>query len=485
MKLLAVHNEEHIVALEKDILVIEDLVVRLRQDKVLDQAKDLMTQQNELMRLLDALKESGNLETRDQAEAVVDRLQQQLNEMMAEMAKQMQRLPQENFNAGALDPKGAQADMKSYQSELEAIREMLAKGDFEGAQKAAEALQQRIAEMMASMEAGFEGMRVAGQSTEAQEQLQEVEKRLAELAQEERRILKDTNSINEKIREALEASRKEKLDTFLQEQRDRVSQMRQALSEVPEDPLGVREQERLNEIKDAVRRLEERLTKEDLDRSDEHAERVAGECNGLGREVSELEERSDDRRAVKSLKQGGERLEITRELAEQMAKDIRELNPEPGEFLSSEDENSLRQLQKDQKANRKELAELESEMKNMKEAAPALKGAFSKLLRDADDSMKRAEQSLGKKKPQEAASREEAALDKLGRAQKRIQRMMQPGQGPGSRQAGHRDEETGIPDPEDYAVPAEFRKEVLRAMKGNAPSEYKEQIDTYYQELIR
>ena len=42
-------------------------------------------------------------------------------------------------------------------------------------------------------------MRVAGQSTEAQEQLQEVEKRLAELAQEERRILNDTNSINEKF----------------------------------------------------------------------------------------------------------------------------------------------------------------------------------------------------------------------------------------------------------------------------------------------
>ena len=240
MKLLSVHNEEHILALEKDILVIEDLVVRLRQDKVLDQAKDLMTQQNELMRLLDSLRENGNPETQTQAEAVVDRLQQQLNEMMAQMAKQMQRMPQENFNAGALDPKGAQADMKSYQSELEAIREMLANGDYEGAQKAAEALQQKIAEMMANMEAGFEGMRVSGQSSEAQEQLQEVEQKLAEVAQEERRILKETNSINERIREALEATREEKLDAFLQEQKDCVSEMRQSLSEVPRIPSTAR-----------------------------------------------------------------------------------------------------------------------------------------------------------------------------------------------------------------------------------------------------
>ena len=128
MKLLSVHNEEHIVTLEKDILVIEDLVVRLRQDKVLDQAKDLMTQQNELMRLLDALKESGNLETRDQAEAV-DRLQQQLSEMMAEMAMVASS---RKLQCGSTRPKRCTGRYEELPGELEAIREMLAKGDFEG-----------------------------------------------------------------------------------------------------------------------------------------------------------------------------------------------------------------------------------------------------------------------------------------------------------------------------------------------------------------
>ena len=52
-----------------------------------------------------------------------------------------------------------------------------------------------------------------------------------------------------------------------------------------------------------------------------------------------------------------------------MAKDIRDLNPDPSEFLSPEDEKSLRQLQKRKKPIEKELAGLESEMKTMKEAA--------------------------------------------------------------------------------------------------------------------
>jgi len=484
-RLIYVQNEESIEWLEKDILLIEDLVERLRQDKLLDQTRDLMTQQDELMRLLDEMKMDPSDENSARAEAVVDRLQEQLQEMMNNLAKQSQKLPYENFNPGALDPKGTQADVKDFQSELEEIRRMLAEGDIEGAQKAAEALQQRIAEMMASMESGFDGMNMAAASTEAQEQLGKVEAEVAQVSKEEKRILRETNDINENVREAMEAMRQKRLDAFFEEQRERVAQIRKKLSEIREDPIHFRDQERLNQLKDATRDLEDRLSREDLDRSDESAEQIAKECNGLGSSLREQEGRMESRRDAKSLGAGAKSANEAEKLAKEIAKDIRELSPDPRDFLSPDDEKRLSKLEKDQKQNRKRLKKLQKDVQEMDEIAPALEGAFSKLVQEADSSMKKAQEGLGEGKPRVAAQEEENALDKLGRAQKRIQQMMQPGQGPGTRQAGHRDQDTGIPDAEDYTVPADFRNNVMRAMKGNAPPSYKGQIDSYYQELMR
>ena len=36
-----------------------------------------------------------------------------------------------------------------------------------------------------------------------------------------------------------------------------------------------------------------------------------------------------------------------------------------------------------------------------------------------------------------------------------------------------------------YAVPEAFRKEMMKAMKENAPRQYQERIKRYYEELVR
>jgi hypothetical protein len=48
-----------------------------------------------------------------------------------------------------------------------------------------------------------------------------------------------------------------------------------------------------------------------------------------------------------------------------------------------------------------------------------------------------------------------------------------------------RDEPVRIPGADEYRAPEEFREEILEAMKKDAPSGFAEQVQRYYEELIK
>ena len=139
---------------------------RLREQKLLDQTRDLVTQQAELMELLESLRSDASEERAEAAVAMLDQLQSQLDQMMRDLMAQAKDLPYENFNPGALDPQGTHQSISDLRSQMDAIREKLAQGDIEGAMKLAQALQQQMASMMATLEEGLEGFALAGADPE-------------------------------------------------------------------------------------------------------------------------------------------------------------------------------------------------------------------------------------------------------------------------------------------------------------------------------
>ena len=46
-------------------------------------------------------------------------------------------------------------------------------------------------------------------------------------------------------------------------------------------------------------------------------------------------------------------------------------------------------------------------------------------------------------------------------------------------------EKVVIPGADQYRVPAEFRRDILDAMKQKAPRQYEDQVKRYYQEIVR
>src|SRR5690606_1143902 len=59
------------------------------------------------------------------------------------------------------------------------------------------------------------------------------------------------------------------------------------------------------------------------------------------------------------------------------------------------------------------------------------------------------------------------------------------GRGDGEGDDFRGDEKVAIPSADQYKVPEEFRKDILEAMKQDAPDAFKEQVKGYYEEIVR
>jgi hypothetical protein len=485
LALLGGHNDAAVEALEDDIMKLEDMVERLRQDMLKEKTKDLLAQQEELMKMLEELAKSGDTQLAAQAMQQLDALQQQLDQMMQDLAKQIQEMPAENFNKGALEPEETQKDVMDFQKQLDAIKEMLKKGDVEGAMKAAAELQKAMAEMMAKMDEGFEGFGGMGMSGEQRQRLQEMEQKVSELAREEQQLYEETSEMVEKLDEALRQQMKEKLQAFVDEQKQRAKELQEKLEQAKSTDMSEQDQQKVAELRQKSKDIEMMLERFQLAPAKREAEETAGECDKAGSQMSEASRKSGDINKAKEFDKSSKKLGEARDLAQQIADDIANAMPDPREMMSEQDKQKLDELRQRQGKTRERLQQLQQQAGEQGGDMPGMQEMLQQMLDEARESMQGAEGGLGGQKPGEAQGQEQAALEKLGQAQRKMQSMLKPGKRGSSQGAGTGDERTGIPKAEDYEVPEEMRGEIMKAAKEAAPSGYRSEIQKYYEGLIK
>lgn len=100
--------------------------------------------------------------------------------------------------------------------------------------------------------------------------------------------------------------------------------------------------------------------------------------------------------------------------------------------------------------------------------------------------MSEAEEELGRLNPGMAEEHQRSALEKLAEAGRRLDRTVRPDE---ERAGVGRDQDerrrVAIPRAADYQVPAEFREQVLEAMKEDAPASLRKQLEAYYEAIVR
>ena len=122
-------------------------------------------------------------------------------------------------------------------------------------------------------------------------------------------------------------------------------------------------------------------------------------------------------------------------------------------------------------------------------------------MRAAQGYMREAEQRLGRREPGQASAEERGAIEQLDRLSKAMKQsgggheggvpdpfaLGQPGgegDSNGSQESVER-EHVVVPGADQYQVPAQFRRDILDAMKQQAPKSFEDQVKHYYQEIVK
>ncbi|MEW6356648.1 MAG: DUF4175 family protein [Planctomycetota bacterium] len=406
----------------------------------------MLREMDELMTELDALAqaETGLLkETKDVKNAVQQRTHEQLDDKLrAFFEKQLKRLEKIKGHVGEADSAlGGDRAVKEYYMKDEERRHM--------------------AERMGSLDRMFGPLGVKLRGGRAEDEINRLNDQMAELSD------------------------------FLKKKRNA-----QELADLMRDVPNIRE---------SLAQLKDMLSVWDVQESWELAMQAASKFGYWHSRVGPPPDKTEApncREVVE--KQIGQAQEETTNMLEDLEKMRQEIeNYQRSKFKPPERE-SMKQLSERQRGIMEKTQGLRDKMAEMQRESPFLKDDPTQDVSDAMGRMEGARSKLDGERPGSAVTDEreavfqlEQAKARLKEAQQRIaqgmmgegmkmpgggQTMPQMGRRPGM--MGARTEKVKLPSPEDYKVPKEFREEILKAMQGSAPEQYRKLNEDYYKKLL-
>ncbi|MGM0577837.1 MAG: DUF4175 family protein [Myxococcota bacterium] len=478
-------NEEGVTELEDGVWALKQELERSRQERLLDEGRDLMEAQNDLMGLLEQMKEGGDETLARDAERKLDDLLDSLRQMEQEMGRLAERTPYENQN---LQRKRSdeEVDMESIRERVERVRELIRQGKMDEAMALLEELNRETQEMMAGLQSDFGGRQVA---SKAQEKMAEFQQKQREIEDGQRGVLEETGALDESMKERRRREMEEKAREAMEEARDKAAQIREELEGASEDSLHPADEEALEELRQKAREMEESLERGDVEPAREQAKEMSGECDGLGSEIGEGESRELDMERADDMQDAMKRLGKSGKLADDLASELDKLEQAMNRPPSAGEQREASRLQRLQQKLGEGAGDLQGELEELEEMDPGAKEALEPQLEEARRQMKEAGQRLGEDEPERATRHQREALQQLKKARESMDERRQrarsqegDGEGPGVNDPRRK---VSIPEEDDYRAPKAFRQEVLENMKERAPERYHDAIERYYEELVR
>lgn len=447
---LGKHNDEEVTQLEDEIIRIDDLV----DGQVIERLEALVARleatQRKLVDLLEQLK-AGDTSARAQIEQLEQRRRDDLRRIAEARAMLREELDPEFMN---LDAFKALEDMKKQ----EQLSEMLRQGKTD---EALEAAKGQLGDVQQLRDAVQEKL---GQPQGEAPALSEEERQRMELLRELSRLQDEESSVRSKTRELEEAYRA-KVEDQAADEADRTAAgkqaktLRESLDDINDARLGRDARRGLEDARAALERLEDVATREDATQLQlDDAARAASQGLERAQAGSETGEREG-----KALKKAGKKAQALRTKTRQ---------PLPGtsDVLDSAQQAKLEELERRQEGLRTRASTL-MESDNAKLLPKEGRGA----MKDADGSMERSADELGKEGTERALDAQNGAWNALQRA---IDSLRQ-GPPPPPPQGGSEDAST------EAERDRSLRDALMEAMKEKSPDGYDAPVKRYYEELLR
>lgn len=473
-------NGAHVAELERDAILLDDLLGKQRLEELLAVADEMAQARDRLKQLMSDYKKTRSEAVKKEIERELKQLERKMAEL-AEKAKQLSsELPDQFLNAEAMGN-------NDLQKRMDDLRQMLARGDVDKAMAELEKMSQSLDKMMQSMEQDLRGYRNQRFGPE-EKALGEVENKISDLAEEQKRVKDETDQVRQRARAEVQRQMKDKADALTKRTRDKVAKLKRQLDALDPQAVSPYDQEELQRIRSRVADTDRALGAGDLDEARGMARQAHEGLRNMAMDLHDEEQRGFTHTPPK-LKKTREQVGDDEMLAREVVDELDKAMPRPSSLMSSEDQKKLAELAKRQDQLRKHVQELGKELgkpklgPDGKPMALPLPRDMQPGLREAGQHMERATGQLRGQAASEAVGEESQALDKLSQMKEQMQRERRPRDGSGDTRMDK--EPVRIPGADEFRAPKEFRQDLLDAMKRGAPTEYKEQLKRYYEELAK
>ncbi len=471
-------TEERAVVLLAGLSAAEHRQAVVQQSRTLEDIEDKL--EDKLSKLAGEADEAGAVE----AERLLDAVSAQLERMLASLARQMPLAPMEHFNPGGLSESGVQGALHGHRDALARIRELMRKGDYEGALRELKALRAELGGALGELRS-----RVERETTGAEAALKRLVGRLRGGIAAAR---KEQADVREAARPASEQQRRRLAEHIERTVRAAMPQIK-ALLEDARDQVRPRRlgsaQARANRaIGRARAALSTARTALDHGGFDGAMQALAEAAEQFAVALRELSARPGAGVVVRDLLEADRgRIRAAVDRVGRAAAALREALPAPRALLEPGQRRRLGELEARQRGIRQRLQRVRKRLGRDANAHPALQSQVGGRLDHAMAMMKQAEQSMRRGDgvaTMEQTAEADAALQKAARMLSEPQRAPHPAAGSGVGFAPPRsDVNIGSGNRSDRR--RNYREALLEAMKRKAPAGYRERLRRYYESISR
>lgn len=478
---------------EKNVLYLEALLDRQKLEAIKALARELKEDRRELSALLEDYNKTKDPATQQALLDQMAQLKQQMLELEQRMSELAKGLRDDFMNADAMQE---MMNEQNLGSTLDEVEKLIREGKSEEAMKKMQELSMQMDEFLQNLDEAADS---ADQKMDPElaKKFEEFQDNLEQTVQQQDALSEKTRAMRDKYR----AQQKERIarqgEALKKELQQKLDELDKSWKQLDGDRYGSRFQDTKSQAERDLENVKQSLAADDFDLASESADRLEQKSDQMASEADE-QRRLDEmfqnppevRRESKQLR---DKLSHDAKKAEEIAKKLRDLFPQPGQQMSDPDRAQMQDMAKSQKQLQQRAQQLQQQMEDIGQRAPIFNEEAQQQVEQAAEKMQNAGQRLQGKDASRGYGEQQGALQSL----KGLQQSMQQQAGKGGKGGiplplkgagqgrGTKQEKVEIPDEDPNLAPREFRKDVMELMKQGAPDRYRDQNKKYYEELVK
>ena len=482
---------EEVGQVERDVLYLESLLDHQRMEEIRDLTEAIAHDQRELARLIEQFQATHDPALRDQILRQVASLRRRIDELMQRRMELARGIHDEHFNQEAFRELAQEQDLGGALREIERL---LREGKTQEALARLQQLQLETERQMRDTD-----QQLGRPDPELVKRFRDFAESLRATREEQARVASETKSIRDRYRDQLRERLRAKGGALRDSMRRDAEAVAQDYRKVRPGELGPRSDRALEHAQSELENLKNALRSEDFDLAADAARAAGLSADEIARDAEQRHALDEAYRNPPDMREQSKRMAQRMEQDAQKLHDIQrklqQLFPPAGSQLSSQDRQRLDQLSGEERALERRAQELAQKMQALNQLAPIFGEQGVDQLGQIGERMAGASERLDARDPARGYGEQKAALDGLEQLEQQLQQSQRGGgRGgmplpllAGSQEGGNdvSQQKVDIPEPDPGGDFVDFRKDLLEAMKQGTPERYREQVKSYYEELVK